>query len=127
MIPVKFGTLGLPDFTPILLVNLPELYLSCHPQLPNLPGHNVSVQLCRIHVLCQPPTWWRVPFSSIAYALRAVAKGGRRGRDTPPTKMRCRQINYLSAKCCLLDDFYWNLFKALTPSQNLKHYIIFNW
>ena len=24
---------------------------------------------------------------------RAVAKGGHRGRDTPPTKMRCWQIN----------------------------------
>ena len=59
--------------------------------------------------------------------VRAVAEGGRRGRDTPPTKMRCRQINYLSVKCCLLDDFYWYLYKALTPSQNLKQYIIFNW
>ena len=39
MIPVKFGTLGLPDFTPILLVNLPELYIPVvSPPTPHPPG-----------------------------------------------------------------------------------------
>ena len=79
---------------------------------------------------------WSIVKKSIAYTggskrcnlcleeNRAVAKGGRRGRDTPPTKMRCRQINYLSTKLLSVGRFllvFVQSTDAITKSRTISH------